>query len=114
MCIWPNQIQESLHQARDISSHVWDVASTESIHIYGQGVAMVLEGYSMLPAQVREYTDPALRATSHYSALAFIKVKEGCNQGADVIIEQYNIYSPTIWEYCQQAKARTGEVCNKV
>ena len=61
------QVQESLVQAKTITSQTWDIVSTKSVAIYGQGWAMISEGYSMLPPQIRELSDPALDATVKYS-----------------------------------------------
>ena len=74
---------------------------------------MVLEGYSMLPHEVRQYTDPALQATSRYTALGLSKAKEGCSQAADVIFEQYKIYSPPVWQHWEQFKLTASEATSK-
>ena len=63
------QVQEGLVQARQITSQTWDVISTKSAAIYGQGCSMISEGYSMLPPQIREFSDPALEATAKYSKI---------------------------------------------
>ena len=92
-------------QARDITSQTWDVVSTKSVAIYGQGISLISEGYSTLPPQVREFSDPALEATSKYTKLGLAKVKEGYNQLADVIVEQYYSNLPTINLYWKQVKS---------
>ena len=65
---------------------------------------MVKEGYSSLPPEVHQFTDPALDATSHYFKIGTGKAKEGYNHIADVILEQYKIHSPTGKIYINQCK----------
>ena len=65
---------------------------------------MVKEGYSSLPPEVHQFTDPALDTTSHYLKIGTVKAKEGYNHIADVILEQYKIHSPTGKIYINQCK----------
>merc|ERR1719462_504099 len=66
---------------------------------------MISEGYSMLPPQILEFSDPALEATAKYSKIGLAKAKKGYIQVADVIVEQYHIYLPTINIYWNQVKS---------
>merc|ERR1711953_770634 len=103
---YPDQVQEGIVQARDATSHTWEVVSSKSIQIYGQGISMVKEGYAMIPPQVREHTDPILEASVKYSQLGLNKVKEGYVQVADVIVEQYELYLPTATMYWDKLKTQ--------
>ena len=114
------QVQESLVQVRDITSETYVLVSTKSVAIYGQGAAMltegqkyIKEGYSMLPPQFREFSDPALDATVKYSQIGLEKAKEGYIQVADVIVEQYHIYLPTINLYWKQVKTSAIDIGSK-
>ena len=60
---------------------------------------MVLEGYSLLPPQVREHTDVALETTSKYAKMGFAKAQEGYDQAVQIILEQYKIHSPKAWQH---------------
>ena len=114
------QVQDSLVQVRDITSQTYVLVSTKSVAIYGQGAAMltegqkyIKEGYSMLPPQFREFSDPALDATVKYSQIGLEKAKEGYIQVADVIVEQYHIYLPTINLYWKQVKTSAIDIGSK-
>ena len=114
------QVQESLVQVRDMTSQTYVLVSTKSVAIYGQGAAMltegqkyIKEGYSMLPPQFREFSDPALDATVKYSQIGLEKAKEGYIQVADVIVEQYHIYLPTINLYWKQVKTSAIDIGSK-
>ena len=66
---------------------------------------MIKEGYSMMPPQVRDYTDPALESTVKYSKICLDKA----HQVADVMIEQYELHSPTAWVYLDKLKVQAGD-----
>ena len=70
---------------------------------------MIKEGYGMMPPQVREYTDPALESTVKYSKIGLDKAHQGYVQVADVIIEQYELHSPTAWLYWDKLKVQAGD-----
>ena len=52
---------------------------------------MVKEGYSSLPPEVHQYTDPALETTVKYCSIGYDNAKHYYNQAADVILERDSI-----------------------